>query len=289
MEISSFSSDSIVIFKFSVISTCSGIVESHPAVLNGFIDRFRKKEKRFEESMQIYFAKQAEMNADGTMSYQAYILNEDTGVMFPAFTEDFESKEALDEAFNNFAYRNGFDYYEKSPEELFEMSSRILKEKGANEVPQNEKPTDKPINGEFSDKTKDGYIVVNITKDDDDRNIAIVYRPKTDDYVVAIRYDTQDGTWGQGLYVSTLEKAEQARKEQYGDKPKIYENKEWKKEMAENKENTENKKKWINVLTSRDAFIKRYEKSSLMRMPTTGDYAGYTYFLFNVVGTSSRF
>lgn len=158
-------------------------VESHPAVLNGFIDLFRKKEKRFEESMQIYFTKQAEMKADGTTSFQAYILNDDTGEMFPAFEEDFESKEALDEAFNNFAYRNGFDYYEKSPEELFAMSNRILKEKG---LLQTEKSADKSLDGEFLNKTKAGYPVVNITKDDDGRNIAIVYRPQTDDYVVGI-------------------------------------------------------------------------------------------------------
>ena len=193
---------------------------------NTFI--FRKKEKRFEESMQIYYTKQAEMNADGSTSYQAYILNDDTGEMFPAFEEDFESKEALDEAFNNFAYRNGFDYYEKSPEELFAMSNRILKEKG---LLQTEKSAGKSLDGEFLNKTKAGYPVVNITKDDDGRNIAIVYRPQTDDYVVGIRYDLEDGTWAQGLYVSTLEKAENARKEQYGDKPKIYENKEWKKDM----------------------------------------------------------
>ena len=43
----------------------------------------------------------------------------------------------------------------------------------------------------------------------------------------------------------------------------------------------ENKKKWLTVLTARDALIKKYDNSSLMRMPTTGKYAGYTYFLFN--------
>ena len=140
-----------------------------------------------------------------------------------------------------------------------------------------QKSESKSLDGEFLDKTKNGYAIVNIIKDDDERNIAIVYRQDKDDFIVAIRYDTQDGTWGQGLYVSTLEKAEKARREQYGEKPIIYENKEWKtKTMAE-----ENKKKWITVLTAKDALIKKYDKSSLMRMPTTGEYAGYTYFLFN--------
>ena len=227
-----------------------------------------------------------------------------------------------------------------------------------------QKSVNESINGDCLSKTKDGYAVVNITKDIDDRNIAIVYRPSVDDFVVAARYDTHDGTWGQGIYVSTLEQAEKYRKEQYGDNPYIFENKDWEKskkplvqfakwdeeqadgtyivrplalneetgelfspvgaeytdeheldrdiaklnqngdvryveilkndlldiqkkikkqeetELAENKE-TENKKKWITVLTAKDALIKKYAKSSLMRMPTTGEYAGYTYFLYN--------
>ena len=140
-----------------------------------------------------------------------------------------------------------------------------------------QKSVNESINGDFLSKTKDGYAVVNITKDGDNRNIAIVYRPNVNDYVVAARYDVNDGTWGQGIYVSTLDQAEKYRNEQYGESPYIYENKEWKTEtMAE-----ETKKKWITVLTAKDALIKKYEKSSLMRMPTTGEYAGYTYFLFN--------
>ena len=39
------------------------------------------------------------MKDDGSTAYQAYILNDDTGEMFPAFDEDFKTKEALDEAF----------------------------------------------------------------------------------------------------------------------------------------------------------------------------------------------
>ncbi len=46
-------------------------------------------------------------------------------------------------------------------------------------------------------------------------------------------------------------------------------------------ENTQNQTKWVNVLTAQDARIKQYDKSTLMRMPTTGEYNGYTYFIFN--------
>lgn len=46
-------------------------------------------------------------------------------------------------------------------------------------------------------------------------------------------------------------------------------------------ENTQNQTKWVNVLTAQDARIKEYDNSTLMRMPTSGEYAGYTYFIFN--------
>ena len=228
-----------------------------------------------------------------------------------------------------------------------------------------QKSVNESINGDFLSKTKDGYTVVNITKDTDNRNIAIIYRQNVNDFVVAARYDPTDGTWGQGIYLSTLDDAEKFRKVQYGEKPYIYENKDWEKskkpevyfakwdeehadgtyiirplalneetgelfspvgaeyadeheldrdieelnqrgdvkyveilkndlldmqkkikqqqeenKMADNKD-TENKKKWLTILTARDALIKKYDNSSLMRMPTTGKYAGYTYFLFN--------
>lgn len=46
-------------------------------------------------------------------------------------------------------------------------------------------------------------------------------------------------------------------------------------------ENTQPKKEWVNILTGQDTRIRRYDKSTLMRMPTSSEFAGYTYFVFN--------
>ena len=54
-----------------------------------------------------------------------------------------------------------------------------------------------------------------------------------------------------------------------------------KEETMPTNENEQNKKKWVTVTTAEDARIKEYEHSTLMRMPTSGEYAGYTYFIFN--------
>ena len=90
-------------------------------------------------------------------------------------------------------------------------------------------------------ETKQGYRVVNITKDRDERNIAIIYRQTVKDFIVAPRYDTSDGTWAQSYYFKSLEAAERDRAETYGYRPKIYENKEWNK-MPENE-----KPKWLDI------------------------------------------
>ena len=60
--------------------------------------------------------------------------------------------------------------------------------------------------------TARGDKVLSIVKDRDDRNIAIIQRKN--DFVVAARYDTTDGKWGQGIYdFKTLEEAEAYREE----------------------------------------------------------------------------
>lgn len=47
----------------------------------------------------------------------------------------------------------------------------------------------------------DNYQIVKKFKDlYDGRTHAIVYRPNTDDYLIALGYDESDGTWGQGRY-----------------------------------------------------------------------------------------
>jgi hypothetical protein len=110
-------------------------------------------------------------------------------------------------------------------------------------------------------RTKQGYEVVNMTKDMDKRNIAIIKREN--DYVVAAGYDTNTGTWSQGFYdYKDLKDAEKFREEKYGTKETP-------------------KRTWLTVNVSQDARIKAFKKYSFMRMPTTGKYANYTYNIYN--------
>lgn len=116
---------------------------------------------------------------------------------------------------------------------------------------------------QYEKKTKNGYPVINMIKDESNRNIAIFQRK--DDYVVAAGYNTEDGTWAQGIYdFPTLQAAENYRTEKYGqksDKPK---------------------RTWLKVNVAKTARIKDYEKHSFFRMPTSNpEYAGYTYNIFN--------
>lgn len=64
---------------------------------------------------------------------------------------------------------------------------------------------------DYSRQTKQGYEVVEIYRDGG-RLHAIVKR--ANDYVVALGYDTSDGTWAQGRYVSTYKSALETLKEE---------------------------------------------------------------------------
>lgn len=64
---------------------------------------------------------------------------------------------------------------------------------------------------DYSRQTKQGYEVVEIYRDGG-RLHAIVKR--VNDYVVALGYDTSDGTWAQGRYVSTYKSALETLKEE---------------------------------------------------------------------------
>ena len=111
-------------------------------------------------------------------------------------------------------------------------------------------------------ETARGYKVMSIAQDKNGRNVAVVQR--NNDFTVAIGYDTTDGTWAQGVYDFKDEKAANEYREKYYG------------------ENVEPPEKWYEVFVSRDALIKTYEKSSLMRMPSSNsEYADYTYFVYN--------
>lgn len=114
----------------------------------------------------------------------------------------------------------------------------------------------------FLTETSRGDKVLSIAQDRSGRNVAVVQRKN--DYTVAIGYDTTDGTWAQGVYDFKDENAANDYREKYYG------------------ENSEPQEKWYEIFVSKDALIKRYNKSSLMRMPSSNkEYADYTYFVYN--------
>ena len=130
-------------------------------------------------------------------------------------------------------------------------------------------------NMDYTKVTARGDKVVNIATDENGRNIAVIDRTgrKTEDYVVAIGYNTETGEWAQGRY--GFESQEQA--EQWRDK-----------EYAEWNEIVKPKSEYIKVKVANDAFIKKSNMGSVFRMPVNGEYAGFAYFVFNNNITTSR-
>lgn len=242
---------------------------THRAILDGFIDRMRKKQREllYDNKREEYYSVMKD-TANGKVEYTPVYVDANTGEIGTLFKRSFDTEKEIDELIKkvNTATDVPRDYrlVYVTPEELKNKSEEIKK---AN--------TAKSLQGEFLSETKQGYTVVNITKDNDERNIAVIYRQTANDFIVAPRYDTSDGTWGQSYYYKTLDSAEQDRAKMYGDRPKIYENKEW-NIMPENE-----KTKWLNITVSADARIKVNKKTSFMRMPTNGEYNGYTYNFYN--------
>jgi len=146
-------------------------------------------------------------------------------------------------------------YTNEHPVLLNAVTDRIRK---YNENKENNEMTE---NNDFRNKTAQGYKVVDMLKDKDDRYIAIIQRDK--DFVVAAGYDTKEGRWAQGYYdFSTYSAASDFRKDNYGVE--------------------QEKTKWIGVNVSKGALIRKYDTHSFMRMPSTSkEYAGYTYNIFN--------
>ena len=127
---------------------------------------------------------------------------------------------------------------------------------------QQEKEEEDLAESKYLKETARGYKVVSIAQDKNGRNVAVVQRKN--DFTVAVGYDTSDGTWAQGVYdFKDEEAANEYRERHYG-------------------RDIDPPEKWYEVFVSRDALIKTYEKSSLMRMPSTNrEYADYTYFIYN--------
>ena len=182
-------------------------VTSHPAVLDGFINRVRKAEKVHEESN--------ENNLQETFTEQT--------------TKEPKTADVSEQTKSN-----------KSLQE---------KEKGG-EV-QEEK---------YRAKTARGLPVIHIERDKYGHDIAIVKRK--DNFVVAIGYNVNDGTWAQGRYdFATQDTAQEFIEKNY-------------------RAQLQDKPKWLTAKVSRDALIRMYDRHSFFRMPN-GEYAEYTYNVFN--------
>lgn len=148
---------------------------------------------------------------------------------------------------------------ETHPAVLDAFINRIRKK-----IKENSEENKQMAQDKYKNFTARGDKVLSIVKDRDDRNIAIIQRKN--DFVVAARYDTTDGTWGQGTYdFKTLEAAEQYRTEKYS---------------FENTSDTVDKK-WLTCKVSPEALIKKYQFNSRFMMPKGSGYDGYAYSIFN--------
>jgi N12 class adenine-specific DNA methylase/primase-polymerase (primpol)-like protein len=128
-----------------------------------------------------------------------------------------------------------------------------------------EKEKEKLEENKFLKVTPQGYKVLSITKDKDDRNIAIIHREQQNDYIVAARYDTSDGKWAQGEYCATLKAAEEYKYEKY-DKFVLKDT---------------GKRNWIFAHVAKEALVAKHQFTSFFRFPTYSPYAGYGYSIFN--------
>lgn len=173
----------------------------------------------------------------------------------------------------NGEWANGTVGYEDKSDEkrIYSSAHPGLIDMFADRVRKIEKQKKEEYEEQMSENTRDytkitarGDKVVNIEKDTGGRDIAIIDRTATSnkDYVVAIGYHTETGDWEQGRYgFESQEKAENWRKNEYGsEKPKI---------------------EYIKINVANDAFIKKSGVGSVFKMPTNGEYAGFTYYMFN--------
>ena len=189
---------------------------------------------------------------DGYLEKEHYkSLYEERGSILTGLYDDFIGDEYA--SVNNYGETAEFI---KNYCERYLLSAMVEHEK------QPKKEEEDLAESKYLKETARGYKVVSIAQDKNGRNVAVVQRKN--DFTVAVGYDTSDGTWAQGVYDFKDEKAaNEYRERHYG-------------------KDVEPPEKWYEVFISRDALIKTYEKSSLMRMPSTNrEYADYTYFIYN--------
>ncbi|MBO5481270.1 MAG: DUF3849 domain-containing protein [Clostridia bacterium] len=106
------------------------VVESHPAVVDGFINRIRKME---QGKSKIYFTKIEEKDDYGeTVGYSAVTVNENDGYLYNLLDNPFPTMEKLTGKINALRAEHPTNFFiEKSPTELLAMSNIIQREKRA--------------------------------------------------------------------------------------------------------------------------------------------------------------
>ena len=106
------------------------VVESHPAVVDGFISRIRKME---QGKLKIYFTRMEEKDDYGeTGGYSAVTVNENDGYLYNLFDNPSPTKEELTGKINALRAEHPTDFFiEKNPTELLAMSNIIQREKRA--------------------------------------------------------------------------------------------------------------------------------------------------------------
>ena len=106
------------------------IVESHPAVVDGFINRIRKME---QGKSKCYFTKIEEKDDYGeNAGYIALTVNENDGYLYNLLGELFPTMDELTSKINALREEHSTDLFiEKNPTELLAMSNIIQREKKA--------------------------------------------------------------------------------------------------------------------------------------------------------------
>ena len=106
------------------------VVESHPAVVDGFISRMRKMTAGISK---IYFTKIEEKDDYGeTAGYIAITVNENDGYLYNLLEKLYSTKEELTGKINALRAEHPTDFFvEKNPTELLAMSNIIQREKRA--------------------------------------------------------------------------------------------------------------------------------------------------------------
>lgn len=128
-----------------------------------------------------------------------YVLYKQSGVWYGTKQENYEARVQNANAIQSFKAFN-------SVEDIIEYLSKY-----GNISKEDIIVKDSVKDEDFSKKTKQGYDVIEMYRDGG-RLHAIVKRGS--DYVVALGYDTSDGTWAQGRYVGTYEGALSTLKEE---------------------------------------------------------------------------